>query len=100
MSTHSSFVCSRAFFLLCSGHVESHHTEFRDTLLLRRVCCAGLRAMPVQHLEAPEQAQEDIPSSKNVDEGWFRAKNVCFQLFVENVWYMFCYGSGFFSKKK
>ena len=65
VSTDFSFVCSRAFFVPCSGNVGNHHTELRDTLLPRRVCCARLCAMPVQHLEASEQAQEDILPSKN-----------------------------------
>ena len=64
MNTVSYFVCSCAFFSPCSGNVESHHTEFRDTLLPGRVCCARLCAMPVQLLEASEQAQEDILPSK------------------------------------
>ena len=65
MSTDYSSVCSRAFFVPCSGNVESHHTELRDTLLPRRVCCARLCAMPAQHLEDSEQAQEDMLPSKN-----------------------------------
>ena len=65
MSTASSFVCSRALFVPCSGNVESHHTELRGTLLFRRVCCARHCAVPVQHLEASEQAQEDILPSRN-----------------------------------
>ena len=64
MSTDYSGVCSRAFFVLCSGNVESHHTELRDTLLPRRVCCARACAMPAQHLEDSEQAQEDILPNK------------------------------------
>ena len=67
-STHYYCVCSRAFFVPCSGDVKSHHTEFRDTLLPRRVCCARLCAMPVQHLEASEKAREDILPNKNC--GW------------------------------
>ena len=64
ISTYFSFVCSRAFFVPCSGKVKNHDTDMRDTLLPRRVCCARLCAMPVQHLEASEQAQEDILPSK------------------------------------
>ena len=60
MSTDYYFVCSRAFLVPCSGNVESHDTELRDTLLPRRVCCARLCAIPVQLLEASEHAQEDI----------------------------------------
>ena len=65
MSTDYVVFCSRAFFVPCSGNVESHRAELRDTFLPRRVCCARLCAMPVQHLEVSEQAQEDIlPSIK------------------------------------
>ena len=65
ISTGSTCVCSRALFVPCSGNVESHHTEVRNTLLPRRVCCARLCAMPAQHLEASEQAQEHILRSKH-----------------------------------
>ena len=33
-------------------------------LLPQRVCCPWLRAMPVQHLRAPEQAREDTSPEK------------------------------------
>ena len=65
MRTVYSCVCSRAFFVPCSGTVESHHTELRNTLIPRRMCCARLCAMPAQHLEDSEQAQRDILPSKN-----------------------------------
>ena len=64
VSTDFSFLCSRAFFVPCSSNVENHHTELRDTLLPRRVCCARLCAMPVQHVRASEQAREDTSPQK------------------------------------
>ena len=89
-STNYYFVCYPAFFVPCSGDVKSHHTEFRDTLLPRRVCCARLCAMPVQHLEASEQAREDILPSKNCVERVVSSLNGCFKYFFEYVWYMCC----------
>ena len=41
-----------------------HLTELQDTFLFRRMCRARLCAMPVQHVQASDQAQEDIPSNK------------------------------------
>ena len=39
---------------------KSYWLLHRDRLLPQRVCCPQLRAMPVQHSRAPEQALEKI----------------------------------------
>ena len=48
------------------GSSKSKHmpSNLQNILLPQRVCCPWLCAMPVQHLQAPEQAREDTAPRK------------------------------------